>query len=132
MKKTIAYTFLAAAIIGSSLARTWTSADGTKTFEGDFVSGDSESVTVKKNGKKTTFKLSLLSEADQTWTKETIEKTATAEADAAADAEFAKGFAKSDLGKFLKKTKKFDGRKYKTASLETVPEYFLFYYSASW
>jgi len=128
MKKTITYSLLAATLIGSSFARTWTSSDGSKTFEGDFVRGNAESVTVKKGGKNMTFKLSLLSEADQNWTKEAIAKIAQEEAEKSA----AEEFTNSAFGKFLAKTKKFDGRKYKKAPLETVPEYFLLYYSASW
>ena len=48
-------------------ARTWTSSDGAKTFKAELQSYDEESgivVVQKINGKKLTFKLSILSEQD--------------------------------------------------------------------
>lgn len=65
------------AILGCSLisgvnARTWTSADGAKTFEGDLKSYDEASgvVSVTVNGSVTTFTQDKLSEADIAWLKE--------------------------------------------------------------
>ena len=128
MKKTLSFSILALFLAGSSYARTWTSSDGAKTFEGDFVSADADTVTVSKNGRNLTFKLALLSEADQEWTKEAVKAAAAEEANAAA----AEEFPKSDLGKFLKDIQKFDGKKYQKTALEGAPEYFVLYYSASW
>jgi beta-glucanase (GH16 family) len=50
----------------NALARTWTSADGKSTFEGELIEYDSSKgqVTVDLNGKKTTFKRESLSTAD--------------------------------------------------------------------
>lgn len=66
-------------LLGSiSLARTWTSADGSKTFEGELVSYDEAtgSVTVDMKGRKMTFKKEILSEADIAFAKENASKTA--------------------------------------------------------
>ncbi|MFT6575652.1 MAG: hypothetical protein ACJA16_003857, partial [Akkermansiaceae bacterium] len=54
-------------------ARTWTSADGTKTFEGKLQSYDARKglVTVTlPNGKRQTFRQDKLSEADITFARE--------------------------------------------------------------
>lgn len=115
-------------LTGSGFSRTWTSADGAKTFEGDFVSSNANSVTVLKNGRKLTFKLEILSKEDQDFVAEAVKKAAAEEADNQAVADF----KDSDLGKFLKKTQKFSGSRFKKHPIETVPEYFLLYYSASW
>ncbi len=66
-------------LTGLGQARTWTSADGSKTFEGDLVSCDDNSVTVRRGIKQMTFKLALLSEEDQKWAKEEGAKIAAAE-----------------------------------------------------
>lgn len=63
-----------------SQARTWTSADGNKTFEGELLSYDeaSGSVTVDMNGRKMTFKQEVLSAADIAYCKEEGIKLAAA------------------------------------------------------
>lgn len=56
--------------IFSAQARTWRSASGDRTFEADFVSHDTVSVTVKKpDGDEMTFPITRLHEADQVWVK---------------------------------------------------------------
>jgi hypothetical protein len=115
-------------IAGSSWARTWTSADGSKTFEGDYLSSSSDSVTVLKKGSKLTFKLDLLSEQDQEYVKTMVANEANQEA----NEEAAANFKVSDLGKAFKKLQKFDGKRFSKTELETVPEYFILYFSASW
>ena len=116
------------ALVGSGWARTWTSADGAKTFEGDFVSLNDTSVTVKLGRKDMTFKLELLSEKDQEWAKAEGAKIAAAAGNEKAAAEF----AESDFGKALKKLQKFDETKFVDHKLEEAPKYFLLYFSASW
>ncbi|MFT6242771.1 MAG: hypothetical protein ACJAQT_004882 [Akkermansiaceae bacterium] len=128
MKKTILLTIASLALAGTSLARTWTSADGSKTFEGDLVSCDETSVTVKRGFKELTFKLELLSEADRKWAKAEAVKIAAAveNKEAAAD------FANSDFGKSFEKLQKLDGKKFVDHELEEAPKYFILYFSASW
>lgn len=46
--------------------RTWTSADGTQTFVGEYVSQTKDKVTIKKEGEALTFSISRLSKEDQT------------------------------------------------------------------
>lgn len=128
MKKTILTTIASLMLAGLGHARIWTSADGSKTFEGDFVSCDDTSVTVKRGIKEMTFKLTLLSEKDQTWAKEEGAKVAAAEENKKAAAKFMEG----DFGKALKKLKKFDGEDFADLELEAAPKYFLLYFSASW
>lgn len=115
-------------LAGLGSGRTWTSADGTKTFEGDFISSDETSVTVKRGTKQMTFKLALLSEADQKWAKEEGAKLAVAAENKKAAADFMEG----DFGKALAKLKKFDGDSFADHELEAAPKYFLLYFSASW
>ena len=52
--------------LGSLQARTWTSSDGSKTFEGDLVAYDpgTGKVTVNRDGKNTTFDQKFLSKED--------------------------------------------------------------------
>lgn len=66
-----------ALLIGGVQARTWTSADGAKTFEGNLTSYDAETGSVKvvlANGKKMKFNQKILSEADITYLKENGKK----------------------------------------------------------
>lgn len=115
-------------LAGLGHARTWTSADGSKTFEGDFVSCDDASVTVKRGIKQMTFKLALLSEKDQEWAKEEGAKIAVAEENKEEAAQFMDG----EFGKALKKLQKLDGEGFVDHNLEAAPKYFLLYFSASW
>ncbi|MEN8773042.1 MAG: hypothetical protein ABF379_01125 [Akkermansiaceae bacterium] len=128
MKKTILTTIASLMLAGFGHARTWTSADGSKTFEGDFVSCDDTSVTVKRGIKEMTFKLDLLSEKDQKWAKGEAAKIAVAEENKKEAAEFMDG----DFGKALKKLQKLDGEDFVDHDLEAAPKYFLLYFSASW
>jgi hypothetical protein len=128
MKKTVLLTLTSMMLSGWAGARTWTSADGTKTFEGDFVSCDDKTVTVNRGLRPMTFKLELLSDKDQEWAKAEAERKAAAENNQEAAAEF----AKSDLGKALKKLQKLDGDSFDDHELEGAPQFFLLYYTASW
>ncbi|MDA7498056.1 hypothetical protein OAP08_00725 [Akkermansiaceae bacterium] len=128
MKKTILTTIASLMLTGIGQARTWTSADGSKTFEGDLVSCDDNSVTVRRGIKQMTFKLALLSEEDQKWAKEEGAKITAAEENKEEAAQFMDG----DFGKALKKLQKLDGEAFVDYELEDAPKYFLLYFSASW
>ena len=128
MKRTILMTIASLALVGSGLARTWSNADGSKTFEGEFVLCDGTSVTVKRGIKEITFKLELLSEDDQKWAKAEAVKIAAA----AENKEAAADFANSDFGKSFEKLQKLDGEKFVDHKLEEAPKYVLLYFSASW
>ena len=67
-------------LIGIASARTWTSADGSKTFEGELESYDpaTGAVTVFSNGKKMVFKQDVLSEEDIEYLKTEATKTSAA------------------------------------------------------
>lgn len=62
-----------------AFARTWTSADGGNTFEGELLSYDANSgeVTVDRGGNKITFKQELLAESDLAFLKDTAAKPTT-------------------------------------------------------
>ena len=130
MKKTL-IAFAAIALMatnGFGEARTWTSADGSKTFEGSLRSYNATSgdVTVlMSNGRALTFPQTMLSEADIAFLKEREAK----KNEAAAPAE-----PTTKLGKMMAKAKlhKLDGKRFKSAELTKSPEYFILYYSASW
>jgi hypothetical protein len=118
---------------GFAAGRTWTSADGSKTFEGDFESFDKDAnkVTVTKNGRPLTFGLEIISADDQAWVKQQPsiqDLEAAAEAEAAAAAEF----ADSEAGKALRKTKILKDGKFVDFEYENPPKYFILYYSGSW
>jgi S1-C subfamily serine protease len=59
-------TAITSLFLASVSARTWTSADGKKTFQGDLISYNAESgdVTVNRDGKRFTFKQQILSAPD--------------------------------------------------------------------
>ena len=109
-------------------ARTWTSADGEKTFDGEFKSydADAEMVTVANRGRSLVFELSKLSEADQAFVKE--QKTDGGASDDAAIEEF----AETKMGKALREMKILEDSKFTEHQFAKPPEYFILYYSASW
>lgn len=117
--------------LGSGLlsGRTWTSTDGSKTFEGEFQSWDEDTskVTVTKNGRPMTFSIDIISEDDQAWVKQQ-----PSQQDLEAQAEAAAEFGESDLGKSLAKAKIMEENKFVDFTFEDPPKYFLLYYTASW
>ena len=71
--KCLVVTAVASLLLAGAHARTWTSADGSKTFEGELQSYDARKgkVTVTlSNGKRLTFSQDRLSEADVAFAKE--------------------------------------------------------------
>ena len=128
MKQLLLTSAAALALISTSSARTWTSADGSKTFEGEFISSTDNSFTVKQGFKEHTYKLAILSEEDQQWVKAEGPKVAAMIEKKKADA----AFAESDLGKSFQKLQKLKGKKFAKYELTEVPKYFLLYFSASW
>lgn len=135
MKLKMKLTFCAAALAlaGVCHARTWTSADGQKTFEGDYVSATDTMVTIKRDGKNISFDLSKLSAEDQTFIKEETEKAA---ADAKANDESEKlkeaAIPKALSGNLVKLDS--EGKKYEKFDLAdgVIPKYYIIYFSASW
>lgn len=123
--------FASLVCLGFAESRTWTSAtDSSKTFEAEFKSSDGKSVTVLRSNRRTqTFKLNVLSEADQEWVKAEVAKSKEPVGTSGMTAE---EFAETDFGKAFKKVQKLSGKKFKKQSIETVPKYFILYYSASW
>lgn len=109
-------------------ARTWTSSDGEKTFEGDLRDYDDATgkVTVLVNGKNLVFNQDKLSEEDKTFLTEW-----KAESEAPDPSEV---LATQKVGKELtdKVLSRLDGKKFKKVSMEKTPEYYLLYFSASW
>lgn len=51
-------------------AKTWTSADGAKTIEGDYVSHTDEQVVIKSRGKEIIIKYEFLSALDRKWVED--------------------------------------------------------------
>lgn len=130
LKPIITLSALVLAMAGSSLARTWTSADGKNTFEGDFVSATDTEVVVKRSGRNIKFAISKLSADDQQFVKDSV---AVAAAEAKALAESAKYKAGAVPKGISSKLQKLDGKSFKKAPLgEVVPKYYFLAYSASW
>ena len=133
MKLSIKQCLIIATALGLGFlpARTWTSADGSKTFEGKLktydAAGGKVSVTVR-NGRTLTFSIDKLSEADRKFLAEEASRLdGTAENKAAMEE-----FARTDIGKAFTKTQILQGDAFAPHEFESVPEYFILYYSASW
>ena len=131
MNKLLPFLSLGLFAVASAEFRTWTSAsDSSKTFEAEFKSLDGDTVTVlRKNRRTLKFKLSILSESDQEWVQAENKKGQEVIGSSGMGAS---DFAETDFGKSLKKIQKLDGKKFKRSAIETVPKYFILYYSASW
>lgn len=110
-------------------ARTWTSSDGTKTFQGDLKSYDSATgkVTVMlTSGKQLTFPKDKLSADDIKFLEE--------QSAAAAKPDPSEALAAQKVGAQVLKAKlqRLEGKRFKKAELDYAPEYYILYYSASW
>lgn len=109
-------------------ARTWTSADGEKTFEGDLKTFDAATgkVTVLVNRTELVFSQDKLSDDDKTflseWEEEAKAEVKTEEPTEQKVTEMMTDRVLSRLGE----------KSFKRASLEKAPEYYLLYFSASW
>ena len=130
MKATILLTLAGFAMLTTLGARTWTSAEGGKTFEGEVVSYDAEGKTVEvrmSSGKTMKFTQDKLSEVDIKF----LEEEWGAENNAS-DVE--EQLAGQKVGAKLLTTTihQLDGRKFKEVKLESAPEYYILYFSASW
>ena len=137
MKKALLFLAAAALAVLPASARTWTSSDGSKTFEGDLKTYDAAGakVTVNlSNGTTMTFPEDKLSAADRQWLKEQAQKPAeTTASPAVATGDVAAQLAQQKIGSKLGKVlSKLDGKKYHDYKLEKVPEYYIVYFSASW
>ncbi|NNC90315.1 MAG: hypothetical protein HKN82_17820 [Akkermansiaceae bacterium] len=121
-----------AATLGSGLVagRTWTSSDGTKTFEGDFKSFDADAGKVSVlmgNGRLVTFDVAKLSADDKTWIEETqARENAPKVEDVLAAQKIGSKLAKPGV------LQKLDGKRFAKFSFEQAPEYYILYFSASW
>lgn len=108
-------------------ARTWTSSDGERTFEGELRAYDEATgeVTVLLNGRQIAFQQDKLSEADQTYLSEWKAKK---------DAPAAASLEDQKIGKKLtdKVLSRLNGDSFESVSMEKAPEYYLLYFSASW
>lgn len=130
MKLTYLLLLITSIGLGVCSARTWTSADGKKTFEADFRSFNPTTgeVAVVKNGQMLKFKKEMLSEADikfvTEFKKESGSPAELVEAKLAEQAVGAK-LVKTDLHRL-------DGKRFKKTTMEAAPEYYLLYFSASW
>ncbi len=111
-------------------ARTWTSADGQDFISGIYLTSDKTSVTISQEGKEATLKLSLISEEDRKWVATEYTRLIEAEkkptpGEPTLHTQF--------IGKNIQgKTYHITDGKFKPVDTQKVPEYYLFYYSASW
>ena len=121
-----------AAALGAGLvpARTWTSADGQKTFEGElekyYPEAGKVSVTMA-SGKSLTFDVAKLSEDDRKWLGSQPKEDG--------DPPAPRSLADQKIGSKLAKPgvlQKLGAKRYARFDLEKVPEYYILYFSASW
>jgi len=128
MKKSLILASAVALLAATAPARTWTSADGSKTFDGELRSYNATTgtVTVLVNGRVMTFTQDKLSAGDiaylENWEKE---KNALSPAEMAAESVVGQKVTKAKLHRL-------DGKRYRRAELDKAPEYYILYYSASW
>ncbi|MEC5127762.1 hypothetical protein VSU19_13430 [Verrucomicrobiales bacterium BCK34] len=112
-------------VLSGAHGRTWTSSDGSKTFEGDLRSYDEKSgvVTVVINGRSVEFPKSKLSAEDIAFLNESTMPEAAVGPD-----------TETEVGAKVAKAKlqRLEGKRYKKAELEKNPKYYILYYSASW
>ncbi len=128
MKKPIISAIIATVMVSSLQARTWTSAEGAKTFKGDYVSHTAEYVTVTRGFNKVRFKIAMLSEDDKKWLEEKKEEALNDEKLKAVE-EVSFGALGDKLeGNIVKLTDK----KYANFELQQAPEYYIIYFTASW
>ena len=120
--------------VGAVSARTWTSANGKNSFEGELKSFDKENNTVTivyRNGRTVTFGTQKLSEADRTF----LEENGKAAADAADPVDVEAALKEQKIGKPLAKKgilSRLEDEKFANFQLEKAPQYYLVYFSASW
>ena len=130
MKKPFSVVILSL-LISSSLidARTWRSADGSKTFEGTYKSYDPETKTVSVliNGRLMEFSEDKLSADDIAFLQEK-------QKEAEANRDPLEQISATVVGEQIAGAKlhRLNGKRFKKAAFEKVPEYYLLYYSASW
>ena len=129
MKRSVITIAAIAALVTGLHARTWTSADGSKTFEGTVRSVDANKGTVTvllANGTALAFPQDKLSEGDIAFLKEwEASNAAAAEVEPDTDSVIGGKVAKAKLYRL-------DGKRMKKAELTKSPEYYVLYYSASW
>jgi hypothetical protein len=123
MKRQLFAAIFAAALCLPVSARTWTSKDGTKTFQGELRSYDKESgkvTVILRNGRKTTFDKSKLSKDDVSWLEE--------------NAGTASATGGNTVGDMLAETKlyRLAGKKLQETTLDKTPDYYLLYFTATW
>jgi hypothetical protein len=120
---------------GPLAARTWTSADGSQTFEGELraLSERTKTVTVlMEGGKLRTFAIRLLSETDRNFLKTEGHKILLAASagegadDDLQDHKISKNLAKEGV------LSKIEGESFAGHKLTKTPDYYIVYFSASW
>ncbi|MAS93814.1 MAG: hypothetical protein CMO55_11535 [Verrucomicrobiales bacterium] len=115
--------------ISSGSARTWKSADGSKSFDGELRNYNPETgfvTVVLSNGRSIEFQQDLLSKEDL----EFLESAETTSAPSPA----AGPNPDTKVGKLISRAKlhKIEEDKFEKAELDKSPEYYILYYSASW
>ncbi len=108
-------------------ARSWTSSDGSRTFEGTLRSYNSDTgeVTVLMEGRPVIFPESKLSAEDIAFIKEEEQKKIDTKASKPDESSIGAAVLKAKLHRL-------DGKRFRRAELEKAPEYYIFYFSASW
>ena len=160
MKRFPVFLLTCCLLMGSLSARLWTSADGTKAFEADFLRFDNGAVYVRlETGKEIHFLLSVLSQADQDFVlqlqslidaggrpKVDVQQpppppAVVAPPPATAGSEGSSGVLPKKERPTVQQSvfraigpflTRFDGRAFQPTSLRGIPRYYLIYYGASW
>jgi len=133
MKKLLLLGLIAALISGPVFARTWKSADGSKTFEGNLRSYDKNRgmvSVVTKDGKLLNFSQDILSGED----REFLLSQEAAKSGSAQPGDLTAELEKTKVGKQMAsaKLKLVEKKRFASAKLAKAPEFYILYFSASW
>ena len=124
MKKPMLTAGILLASLMASPARTWTSSDGSKAFDGELQAYNRESgeVTLLIEGASVSFQQDKLSAVDLTFLNESVKQPPLEEAPPTAIKELLA----------LDKTSLLTEGKFVESEIQGDPEYYILYFSASW
>jgi len=103
-----------------TFARTWTSSNGVTTFEGEYVSSTGRSLVLITQGKKTSIRISRLSEADRAWIAKERQRDATHKRKKSYSSLRAQPVGK----KLINQTFRVRNNQFVTENIRKVPQYY--------
>lgn len=109
----------------------WTSADGIKSFRGEYLSAEDGKVTIKKGSKKLTFPIDQLHAGDQAWIENKMKEEAERQALIKKAKEEEKIKTAPITMELRGKVAKYDGYRFAKVDWQEIPKYYLLYFAGS-